>query len=85
MDIFADIVGVLGVGLVVVAYALLQLEKITVNHITYSLLNMLGSFGIMFSLNWTWNLPSFVIQSFWILISLYGIVKVLRGKRVVHK
>lgn len=61
--------------MIIVAYLLLQMEKLTSNRLTYSLLNLAGASAITFSLCFDPNLPSIVIESFWILISLIGVVK----------
>ncbi len=75
-----DIVGIAGVALIVVAYFLLQVNKISSNDVVFSLLNFVGSFLIMISLFYEWNLPSFIIEIFWMLISLIGIVRYFKNK-----
>ena len=65
----------LGVSLILIAYFLLQTNKISSDNIKFSLLNFNGSFLIAVSLLDEWNLPSFVIEFFWMLISLIGIYK----------
>jgi predicted tellurium resistance membrane protein TerC len=73
-----DIVGIIGVSLVVFAYFLIQTEKVTVKEAKYSLLNMIGSSLIIVSLFVNFNLPSLIIESFWVLISLIGIIRYYR-------
>lgn len=70
-----DLVGIAGVAIVVATYFLLQSEKIDSKGFLYSFLNAFGSMLIMYSLLYNWNLASFVIEIFWILISLYGLKK----------
>jgi len=70
--------GIIGVALIIIAYFLLQINKLSSNSLTFSVLNFLGSFLILISLFDEWNLPSFIIEIFWILISLIGIVKALK-------
>jgi len=70
-----DIIGVIGVAIVVVTYMLLQMEKMNPKGFWYSFLNAFGSLMILYSLMYNWNLASFVIEFFWILISLYGLWK----------
>ncbi len=76
-----DIIGIIGVAIVVVTYFLLQSEKIDSKSFLYSFLNAFGSLLIMYSLLYNWNLASFIIEIFWILISLYGLKKWYRNKR----
>ena len=76
-----DVVGIVGVAIVVVTYFLLQSEKIDSKGFLYSFLNAFGSLLIMYSLLYNWNLASFIIEFFWILISIYGLEKWYRSKR----
>jgi len=79
-NLIIDIIGILGVAIVVVTYFLLQSEKIDSKGFLYSFLNAFGSLLIMYSLLYNWNLASFVIEIFWILISLYGLRRWYRNK-----
>lgn len=80
-NLMVDIIGIIGVAIVVVTYFLLQSEKIDSKSFLYSFLNAFGSLLIMYSLLYNWNLASFIIEIFWILISLYGLKKWYRNKR----
>ena len=71
----ANVLGVLGVFLVLLAYLLLQIGKMKAGWISYSLLNTLGSALILISLYYYWNLASGVIEIAWLFISLYGLIK----------
>jgi hypothetical protein len=65
-----DILGTLGVGIIVLTYVLLQLERVRSDQLSYSLLNAIGALLILISLYYTFNLPSFIVEFFWLLISL---------------
>ena len=80
----ADIVGSLGVAIIIVTYLLLQLGRISAEALHYSLLNILGSSLIAFSLFTHWNLASFLIELFWILISFIGVYRYFRFRRGKH-
>ena len=71
----ANVLGVIGVFLVLLAYILLQTDKMKAGWISYSLLNALGSGLILISLYFYWNLASGVIEVAWFIISLYGLIK----------
>ena len=69
-----DLIGFSGVALLIVTYALLQLEKIDPKGFWYSFNNLLVAILVTVSLVYTPNLASIVIEVFWFLISLYGVV-----------
>jgi hypothetical protein len=75
-----DAVGLLGAALLMVAYLLLQVNKLQSNGLAYSLLNAIGALLIVFSLLVNFNLAAFLIEVFWVLISLIGIIRYLRPK-----
>ncbi len=70
-----DFVGSIGVGLIITTYILLQLEKIKSESFLYSFLNALGAGLIIVSLVFNFNFSAFIVEFFWILISVYGIAK----------
>lgn len=77
-----DLAGFAGVLLIIVAYLLLQLEKLPSSSPKYSLLNAVGALLIMVSLIFAFNLSAFIVEAFWFLISLLGLWRALRaGKR----
>jgi len=78
-----DFVGNVGVLLMVVAYLLLQLEKLSSAAISYLLLNALGAILVMISLVFRFNLSAFLMEAFWLLITLYGLAKPLLARRAL--
>jgi len=74
LDLF-DLGGFIGVLLIVIAYLLLQLDKLPSASLSFSLLNAVGSLLIMFSLVFKFNVSAFLIEVFWFLISLLGLAK----------
>ena len=75
-----DVVGIVGVVLLMIAYLMLQLDKLQSTALTYSVLNALGASLIIVSLLVDFNLSAFIIEVFWVLISLVGIVRYFRLK-----
>lgn len=75
-----DIVGLFGVGFVVGTYFLSQIGKMDVNRPLYPALNGIGALLILFSLMHSFNTASFVIEMFWLLISVVGLVRAFRAK-----
>ena len=69
-----DIIGLAGVALLIITYALLQLDKIDPKGFWYSFNNLIVAVLVTVSLIYTPNLASIVIEVFWFLISLYGLI-----------
>jgi hypothetical protein len=80
LDLF-DLAGFIGVLLIVIAYLLLQLDKLPSSSLSFSLLNAAGSLLIMFSLIFKFNVSAFLIEVFWFLISLIGLSKWLTTRK----
>jgi hypothetical protein len=76
-----DLVGFIGVLLIVVAYLLLQLDKLPSSSPRYSLLNAVGALLIIGSLIFAFNLSAFIMEAFWFLISLLGLWRSLIARK----
>ncbi|WP_258238312.1 hypothetical protein [Arcobacter sp. CECT 8983] len=81
LDIY-QIIGFVGMLFVVFAYFLLQTNKYTITSIPYQVLNLVGAILLFISLCVHFNLGSLVIEIFWILITLYGMAKNLKRKKI---
>lgn len=81
---FFDLIGMSGVILIVTLYALAQWERIDTKGLWFSLLNAIGAAMVLVSLSVDFNLSAFVIEAFWLLISLSGCYRVLK-KRAATK
>ena len=79
---FIDVLGLLGVTIIIIAYALLQTEKLATIQPIYSILNILGASLILFSLLFDWNLSAVLIEVFWIIISIYGLARLLNKRKI---
>jgi len=76
-----DIVGTIGVLLIVSAYLLLQLERISSRDLSYSLTNAIGAALVLCSLYVDFNVSAALVEGFWLVISLYGVWSSLRARR----
>ncbi len=76
-----DLIGFIGVLLIVVAYLFLQLDKLPSSSPKYSLLNAGGALLIIVSLIFAFNLSAFVVEAFWFLISLLGLWRSLISRK----
>ena len=70
-----DILGNLGVSFIVGTYILLQMERMSGVSFTYSILNALGALFVIISLLHNFNLSGIIVQSFWMGISVIGIIR----------
>jgi hypothetical protein len=76
-----DLVGNVGVALVLAAYLGLTLGKLASDRPPYLLLNLAGSALLLVSLVFAFNLSAVLIQVFWIAISLVGLGRWLVRRR----
>jgi hypothetical protein len=75
-----DFAGNVGVALILISYLLLQLGKLRSTDLRYSLMNGAGAALVIVSLVFDFNLSAFVIEAFWVLISLIGTVRYFMTK-----
>ena len=76
-----DLVGLGGTLAILVAFFLLQAGRLAGDSLRYQLLNLFGAAGVLVSLWGTFNLSVFLLELAWVAVSLYGIVRSLRGRR----
>lgn len=77
-----DFIGLTGVALIVIAYAGVQTDRLPSSDWRYSAVNGIGALLILVSLYFTFNLASFVIEIFWLLISGYGLWRAWRRRGI---
>lgn len=75
IETIATTLGVIGVFMILLAYGAQQLNRMQSNSLPYLWLNLIGAILILFSLYYNFNLPAFIIECFWVLITLYGFWK----------
>ncbi len=75
-----DWIGIAGTAMVLVGFLLLQAGRVSGTAIWYQLINLFGSGGVLVSLLGKFNMSVFVLELTWMLISVYGIVRVLKVK-----
>jgi len=73
--LIGDIIGIFGVLVIVIAYILMQIDRIDPKGFYFSLWNTLGAIMILVSLLYAWNLASFVMEVIWFSLSLFGTIK----------
>ena len=80
MDIYQWI-GFFGMIFIVIAYLFLQTNKYSINSLQYQLLNLIGAILLLISLFVHFNLGSFIIEIFCIIITIYGIIINIKRKK----
>ena len=75
-----DFIGYIGVALLIITYALLQTDRIDPKGFWYSFNNMIVAILVTVSLLYTMNKASMVIEVFWFIISVYGLVMYFKRK-----
>jgi len=78
---FADLVGSIGTLIVTAAYFATQMRYLNSDDILFPAANLVGSLFMAYSLVYAFNLASALMELFWILISIAGIINYLRRKK----
>ena len=78
--VWHEIVGLVGVAFVLLAYFGLQAGKLRGDGVLFQVANILGAGGIALSLVYDFNLSAMVIELCWIAISIYGLVRGVRTR-----
>ena len=67
--------GIVGAGCFIVAYFATVQGWLDANGWRFPALNLLGASLVLVSLLDAWNLPSVILECFWGMISVYGLVR----------
>ena len=71
-----DWAGYIGVMLILLAFFLLQAQRLHGNHLTYQTMNILGALGVLLSLLFgNFNLAAVMLEVAWIAVGIYGVVR----------
>ena len=76
-----DIIGIIGVFIIIIAYILMQIDRMDPKGVLFSLLNTLGAIFILISLLYDWNLASFIMEVIWFTLSFYGTIRGLKKQK----
>ena len=80
-----NIVGGIGAAIVLGTYLALQVNRIEAQSMKYSVLNAIGSGLIVLSLTYRFNLPAFIVESAWLMISFVGAIVTWKNSREARK
>lgn len=70
-----DWIGLIGVVVTLVAFFLLQAGKLHGTGFLYQAMNAVGAAAVVLSLLFNFNLSAFIVETAWVAISLYGMVR----------
>ena len=70
-----DLLGVVGSIIIIAAYFATQRGWVEASDWRFPLANLIGALLILLSLMVAWNLAAFVMEVFWIAISVYGLLR----------
>lgn len=76
-----DIAGLVGVALMLVAYAAAALGKLDPTRAPALLANLIGAALVIYSLHFAWNISSFVLEVAWFLVAAVGLVRLALKRR----
>ena len=76
-----DLGGLVGVMLILLAYALGQLGRLRIDAAPALLMNLGGAALVMLSLLFKFNLSAFLMEAAWALVAVFGLVKLALKRR----
>jgi hypothetical protein len=76
-----DIAGISGSILILGSYLMLQIGRIRADQLLWPVLNGAGAVLVLLSLAVEFNLGAFILELSWLLISVIGLVRLLRANR----
>jgi len=74
MDMIIEIIGWLGMTLILIAYWLISSKRLEAKSIFYQMLNFLGAVGIVINAFYHKAFPSLALNTVWALIALWAII-----------
>jgi hypothetical protein len=77
---YNDIIGTLGVGLILLAYFLNTARLLERNKIAFYVMNIIGAALACYASLLIEYLPFVILEGTWTLVSIYGLMKTMRIK-----
>jgi hypothetical protein len=77
----SDIAGVIGVAMMLIAYAGGQISRLKMDAAPALLMNLVGSMLVLWSLTYRFNLSAAIMEGAWALVALYGLIKLALKRR----
>ena len=73
-----EVVGWIGTFAILLAYYLVSTKKLSADNRRYQILNVVGALGIIINSGVHGVIPSVGLNTAWLLIGLYGLIKVVK-------
>jgi hypothetical protein len=80
MKVTIEIIGWISAVMLLSAYLLLNARKVSANSRLYQWLNVLSGAGLIINSGWNGAYPSAAINVVWMLIAIFGVLRVTGGK-----
>ncbi|WP_017931373.1 CBU_0592 family membrane protein [Robiginitomaculum antarcticum] len=74
---WTDFIGNIGIVFIISAYIGLTTQRLSSTSKLYLILNAGGAALILFSLFFAFNLSAFLIEAIWLIVSLYGLLRLV--------
>lgn len=81
MELLVDILGYIGMVLLLIAFGLISMHKITAKNVSYQWMNLVGSILLMINTYYYGALPSALLNLVWLFIALVYLLKIYRQPR----
>ncbi len=75
-----DVVGLAGTLMILAAFFMQQIGKLSGTALSYQAMNLFGAAGILVSLLGAFNMAVFLLEAAWVLVSAYGIFRTLKQR-----
>jgi hypothetical protein len=79
---FNDLIGTIGVGIIIIAYFLNMFSIIPKDGIFYFILNIIGAGIACFASILIHYMPFIILEGAWVLVSIVGLVKTIKKSQV---
>lgn len=81
MDLFVEVVGWIGAGLILGSYALLTAGKLDAKSLAYQAMNVVGALGFIVNSSWNGAIPSAALNVVWAGIGIAAIIGIVKARR----
>jgi hypothetical protein len=80
-DLLLNVGGVIGVALVLLAYAGIHFDWFDPKQLSALLMNLIGSLLILLSMVRAFNFSAFLMEATWAAMAVYGLIKLVLRRR----
>jgi len=81
IETIGTILGLMGMMCFLTAFFMLQKKKWGSHSYPYLSANLIGAILLLISLMIDWNLPAFLLEAAWGLISMWGLITLTKSRR----